>query len=217
MHIKLRYFPQEATVRPQKTPKELAVMNLQKAPSLRELNRQYSPDRNPLIEDNAVITKKRYVRAGRSRDLVDPMTGEVSAVATIHTIEERDDAEFVKVFAAGVQAMYGLTKTGMRVFQAILDEYQNTSMAGGFADSVYLHWFGNGLNGRVLDMGERTFHTGFKELLLNRFLAPRSANLYWVNSALFFKGDRVKFITEYRKKGSGLKAAREPQSQISNP
>lgn len=187
-------------------------MMSKKEPTLRELNRQYSPDRNPLIEDNAVLTKRRYVRTGRSRDLVDPQTGEVSAVATIHTVEERDDAEFVKVFAAGVQAMYGLTKTGMRVFQAVLDEYQNTSMAGGFADSVYLYWFGNGLNGRVLDMGERTFHTGFKELLLNRFLAPRSANLYWVNSSLFFKGDRVKFITEYRKKRVVLEAARDPKT-----
>lgn len=176
-------------------------MDTKKEPTLRALNRQFSPDHNPLVELTTVATKRRYVRTGRSKDLVDPQTGEVSAVATIHTVEERDDAEFVKVFAAGVQAMYGLSKTGMRVFQAILDEYQGTRMAGGFADSVYLHWFGNGLNGRILDMSERTFHTGFKELLLNRFLAPRSANLYWVNPALFFKGDRVKFITEYRRKG----------------
>jgi len=187
-------------------------MEPKKEPTLRELNRQYSPDRNPLLELTTVITKRRYVRTGRSQDLVDPRTGEVSAVATIHTVEERDDAEFVKVFAAGVQAMYGLSKTGMRVFQAILDEYQNTSMSGGFADSVYLHWFGTGLNGRVLDMSERTFHNGFKELLINRFLAPRSANLYWVNSALFFKGDRVKFITEYRKKGALLQASRDPHT-----
>ncbi|SET38040.1 hypothetical protein [Pseudomonas graminis] len=187
-------------------------MTTNKAPTLRELNRQYSPDRNTLIEDNAVITKRRYVRTGRSSDLVNTLRGEVSAVATIHTVEGRDDAEFVKVFAAGVQAMYGLTKTGVRVFQAILDEYQNTSMTGGFADLVYLYWFGNGLNGRVLDMGERTFHTGFKALLLNRFLAPRSANLYWVNSALFSKGDRVKLITEYRKKGVLLEAARDPKT-----
>ncbi|MOA17690.1 hypothetical protein D3C78_1379540 [compost metagenome] len=96
--------------------------------------------------------------------------------------------------------MYDLSRTGMRVFQAILNEYQSTRMSGGFADSIYLHWFDNGLNGRKLGMSERTFQTGFKELLMNRFLWPRSANLYWVNPALFFKGDRVAFIKEYRRK-----------------
>lgn len=173
-----------------------------KEPTLKELNRQYSPDKNPLLEPTLVETKRRYVRAGRGKELVDPLTGEVSAIATIHTVEERDDAEFVKVFAAGVQAMYGLSKTGMRVFQAILDEYQHTKMTGGFSDIVYLHWFDNALNGRSLGMSERTFHTGFKELLLNRFLWPRGPSMYWINPALFFKGDRVAFIKEYRRKGA---------------
>jgi hypothetical protein len=31
-------------------------------------------------------------------------------------VEERDDAEFVKVFAAGVAASYCLSKTAQRVF-----------------------------------------------------------------------------------------------------
>lgn len=171
-----------------------------KGPTLRELNRNFSPDHNPLLASTLVETKRRYVRAGRGKDLVDPLTGEVSAIATIQTVEEKDDAEFVKVFAAGVQAMYGLSKTGMRVFQAILEEYQSTRMTGGFADSIYLSWFDENLNGRKLGMSEATFHRGFKELLLNKFLAPRSPNLYWVNAALFFKGDRVAFIKEYRRK-----------------
>ncbi|PYD02672.1 hypothetical protein DND90_31415 [Pseudomonas syringae pv. maculicola] len=168
--------------------------------SLRELNRQFSPDVNPLIEPTTIATKRRYVRAGKGKDLVDPMTGEVSAVTTIHTVEERDDAEFVKVFAEGVRAMYDLSKTGMRVFQAILNEYQNTRMTGGFADTIYLHWFDKGLNGQDLGMSEATFHRGFKELLLNRFLSPRGPSMYWINPALFFKGDRVALITEYRRK-----------------
>ena len=65
--------------------------------------------------------------------------------------------------------------------------------------------------GRSIGMSEATFHRGFKELLLNRFLAPRSANLYWVNAALFFKGDRVAFVKEYRRKKSS------PQAQQLDP
>jgi len=36
--------------------------------------------------------------------------------------------------------------------------------------------------------------------LAKGFLAPRSPNLFWVNPSLFFKGDRVMFIKEYRRK-----------------
>lgn len=170
------------------------------------MNREYSPDHNPLLEPTTVSVQRRYVRSAKTRELVDPLTGEVSAVATVHMVEEKDGHEFVKVFAEGVRAMYGLSKSGMRVFQAILDEYQATKMSGGYADSVYLHWFGQGLSGRSIGMSEATFHRGMKELLIHRFLAPRSAHLYWVNPALFFRGDRVAFVREYRRRRDATSA-----------
>jgi hypothetical protein len=48
-------------------------------------------------------------------------------------------------------------------------------------------------------MSEYTFKRGLRELLAKGFLSPREPNLYWVNAALFFKGDRVAFIKEYRR------------------
>lgn len=192
-------------------------MSDEKTPSLRVLNRQFSPDFNPLMEPETIAIKQRYVRTSAGRELVDPLTGEVSAVAKIHMVEEKDDQEFVKVFAAGVKAIYGLKKAGYRVFQAILTEYQNTKMQGGFADSVYLHWFDGKLCGRVLDMSERTFQNGLKELLLAGFLAPRSANLYWVNPALFFKGNRVAFVREYRRKRPSGEALSQTRGETPEP
>lgn len=162
-----------------------------------------SPEVNPLIEPNAVPVKRRYVRSGINSELVDTNTGELSAVSMIHTIEEKDDMEFVKVFAAGVAASYDLTKAGQRVFQAVLAEYGNTPMSRGFADAVELFWFGNGLAGRDIGMSEPTFNRGLRELLAKRFLYPRSRTTYWVNPSLFFKGNRVMFIKEYVKKRSG--------------
>lgn len=162
-----------------------------------------SPEINPLIEPNAVPVKRRYVRSGINSELVDTSTGEISAVSMIHTIEEKDDMEFVKVFAAGVAASYDLTKAGQRVFQAVLAEYGNTPMSRGFADAVELFWFGNGLAGRDIGMSEPTFNRGLRELLAKRFLYPRSRTTYWVNPSLFFKGNRVMFIREYVKKRSG--------------
>lgn len=159
-----------------------------------------SPLINPLVEPQQLKTRRRLVRSGRSEDLVNQATGEISGVAAIHQIEERDDAEFVKVFAAGVAATYDLTKTAQRVFQVVLDQYQRTPMSRGYADSVELFWFGSGINGRDAGMSERTWMRGLKELLEKRFLYPKTTSTYWTNPALFFKGDRVLFIKEYRRR-----------------
>lgn len=160
----------------------------------------YSPVVNPLLEPQQITTKRRYVRSGRVEELVNQATGEVSAVTAIHLVEEKDDAEFVKVFAAGVAASYDLTKTAQRVFQVVLDQYQRTPMSKGFADHVNLFWFDNGIDGRSVDMTEATFHRGLRELLDKRFLSPKDSASFWTNPALFFKGDRVMFIKEYRRR-----------------
>jgi hypothetical protein len=159
-----------------------------------------SPLINPLVEPQQLKTKRRLVKSGRSEDLVNPATGEITGVAAIHQIEERDDAEFVKVFAAGVAATYELTKTAQRVFQVVLDQYQRTPMSRGFADAVELYWFGSGIEGRDVGMSESTWARGLRELLDKRFLWPKTSSSFWVNPALFFKGDRVLFIKEYRRK-----------------
>ena len=170
--------------------------------NLRKL--EYSPQLNPFFEPVTVEvkahSKRRYVRTGSGQELVDPATGEVKAVAMIHTVEEKDDEGFVKVFAEGVKAAFGLGRTAARVFQAVLAAYEQEKMTGGFADSVNLFWFDTGINGEAIGMSEYTFHRGLKELIEKGFLRPKMPNQFWVNPALFFKGDRVAFIKEYRRK-----------------
>jgi hypothetical protein len=164
------------------------------------LKLSYSPTINPLITPREITTKRRFVRSGRADEMINSSTGEIVGVSAIHTIEEKDDMEFVKVFAAGVAAGYDLTKTGQRVFQVVLDQYQRTPMNRGFADYVNLFWFGDGIEGRDVGMSQYTFHRGLKELLDKDFLAPKDSVSFWTNPALFFKGDRVMFIKEYRRR-----------------
>jgi len=148
-------------------------------------NLEYSPLVNPLMEPQEIKVQRRYVRTRSSQDLLDPKTGVISGVAAIHTVEERDDAEFVKVFADGVKAAFGLTLTGSRVFQAVLDVYQKTTMKGGYAEAVELFWFGKGINGRELDMSEKTFQRGLKELLAKKLsLSAKSVQLLGKPSAV---------------------------------
>jgi hypothetical protein len=180
------------------TPKQL---------TLKDLRHAYSPTVNPLIEPQQITTKRRYVRSGRADELMNTATGEITAVATIYQVEERDDAEFVKVFAAGVSASYELTKTAQRVFQVVLDQYQRTPMNRGYADYVNLFWFGDGIEGRDVGMSERTFMRGLKELIEKKFIASKDGTGFWTNPALFFKGDRVMFVKEYRRRRMAEHAA----------
>lgn len=162
---------------------------------------KYQPNQNPLISSQEIVLNKKRVRSGlKSKELIDGDTGELQATSVIHLVEEKDDEHFVKIFAAGVAASYELKRTASRVFQAILHEYEKAPMTGGYADTVYLAWFDNGLSGQDIGMSEKTFQRGLKELLELKFIAPRSPNQYWVNPTLFFKGDRAVFIKEYRRK-----------------
>lgn len=161
-----------------------------------------SPIINPLIEPRTIQMNRRLVKTGRAQDLLDPSTGEIIAKSAIHTVEDKDDEEFVKVFAAGIAASYELSRTGQRVFQVVLAQYQKTPMTGGYADSVSLFWFGDGVEGCDVGMSEYTWKRGLRELLDKAFLWPRTASEFWTNPALFFKGNRVIFIKEYRRKSS---------------
>lgn len=188
---------------PQKSAQEMDQKPKPKRSIKRLSHIGYSPQNNPLVSPNVVPVKRKKVRSGlASKELVDPTTGEVTAAAVIHQIEECDSDQFVKVFAAGIAATYELSKTGQRVFQAVLKEYERTPMSGGFADSVNLWWFGDGLSGEDIGMSESTFNRGLWELLDKGFLAPKMPNVFWVNPALFFKGDRVMFVREYRRKSA---------------
>jgi len=180
--------------------------------NIKTLKREYHPDFNPLVDGVVVTTKEKRISSGMRKELIDPMTGEVQQVAMTHQVKMLDDAAFVKVFSEGIRAMYGLSKAGTRVFQVILDEYQKTKMSAGYTDKIYLSWFHDGLNGCDVGMSLRTFNRGIAELIENKFLAPRSPETYWVNPSLFFKGDRVAFINEYRRKTPKLRSLKSDEA-----
>lgn len=161
---------------------------------------KYSPTENPLIEQTNVKTRNRWVRSGRAEMLTSIETGEIKHATMIHQIEETDEAHFVKIFEAGIVAMFGLSRTAHKVFNLVLKRYQATDIAGGYNDCIDLFWFDNKLDGQSIGITEQTFKKGLRELLDKQFLWPRMPHSYWVNPNLFFKGNRVLFIKEYRLK-----------------
>lgn len=172
-----------------------------------------SPDVNPLVTSGMVPIKKKKVRSNLSSEtLINAESGDVVATSVIRSLEEKDDEQFVKIFSAGIAAIYELSKTGQRVFSKILEEYEKEPMTGGFVDTVYLAWFGDGLSGKDIGMSESTFNRGLWELLDKKFIYPNRPNVFWVNPSLFFKGNRVIFIKEYVRKRSLTSPARDPKT-----
>jgi hypothetical protein len=174
-------------------------MKEKRVKDIRNLN--YSPTFNPLIEMQTPIqTKNSLVATKMGSNLVDMDTGEVHDNALIHTLKEVDEEHFVKVFSLGVTKAFELNKTERRVFDKVLEAYGKEDLNGGYADTIYLSFFDNGLNGQAINMSNVTFNRGLKGLLNKGFLSPKTPNTYWVNPSLFFKGDRVRFVTEYKRK-----------------
>jgi hypothetical protein len=175
---------------------EMTTMSPKK--SIRDLKSEYSPNINPLVAGSEIKTKSKRVRVGMT-DTISTETGEVISSVGIMGVEEKAPEHFVKVFADGVAASYDLKPAARRVFLAILREYELMPLTGGYVDSINLPWFGAGLCGNDIGMSKRTFNRGFADLLEKRFISPKTHETYWVNPNLFFKGDRVRFIKEYRR------------------
>jgi len=165
---------------------------------------KYSPDVNPLVSPQSVQVKKKWVRASKAANLTNTETGEVEAVTAIHEIREVDDAQFVKLFAAGVTAMYELSPAATKVFKVVLGLYEKEPMRNGFTDCLALSWVNGGLLGAKVGLSESTFNRGLRELIARRFLSARLPGVYWVNPALICKGNRVILVNEFHRKAQSI-------------
>lgn len=154
-------------------------------------------DENPLVQVSEIKTKQKTVRAIGTGKMVDTITGEIVAGTAVVVRKKVDEEHFVKVFAEGVKASFDLSPSGFKVFQLVLKAAQTGAFG---SDSIYLY-FMDAVQDPDLPISQQTFHRGLKELLAKCFIAASSRpNIYWINPHLFFKGDRVAFVTEYVKR-----------------
>jgi Firmicute plasmid replication protein (RepL) len=157
---------------------------------------------NPLVAVGEIRGKQKTVRVLGTGEMMDTSTGRVLAGTAVVVRKTVDDEHFVKVFAEGVKASFDLSPSGFKVFQLVLKSAQNGAFG---ADSIYLY-FMDAVEDPDLPISQQTFHRGLKELLTKRFIAASNRpNIYWINPHLFFKGDRVAFVTEYVKRSSETK------------
>ncbi len=152
---------------------------------------------NPFWEPTEVkIGKKRVSVAGGMHVSDD---GESVKHGGIHVIEEVDREQFVKLYTKNIRVFFDLKPTTQKVLAYLITQLQESPGA----DSIYLAFVAAQKHFSETDVkiSRASFHRALKELLEKKFIAESDMpNMFWFNPHLFFNGDRMTFIREFRVK-----------------
>ena len=125
--------------------------------------------------------------------------GESVQHSGIHIVTEIDKEEFVKLYTKNMRVFFDLKPTTQKVLQVVLDAVQQSPNA----DCIYMHWLSvdEYLKTHSLGMSKASFHNAMNELINKKFIAKSvEPHKFWINPHLFFNGDRMTFVREYRLK-----------------
>jgi hypothetical protein len=136
--------------------------------------------------------------------LMNSETGEFTDVAEVRRVRVVDSERFVKLFVSQLHVFFDLKPGTVRLMTALIDELSHRKYING--DQIYLNY------SRACDYFEKkgakapakpTFFSAMAEMTEKGFVAPSvDQNLWFINPAIFFNGDRIRFVTELRKKKS---------------
>jgi len=125
-------------------------------------------------------------------------TGEIEGVTEIAQIVEVDESQFIKLFTKDLAIWFDLNRAAMRVFGALLTVVQESAIG---RDMVFFDVRSKALE--AFKISKATFYRGLDELIEKGFIARHlSPGWYFINPAMFFNGDRARFVKEYRMKVS---------------
>jgi predicted transcriptional regulator len=152
---------------------------------------------NPFWESTEVKIGSKKISVSGGMHVSDD--GESIAHSGVHVVREVDENEFMKVYTKNIKSIFDLKPSTQRVLQYLLTELQKTPNA----DAVYLAWIGaeEYFSEQDLNVSRSSFQRSMKELLNKGFLAESTKpSMFWFNPNLFFNGNRMSFVHEYRKK-----------------
>jgi hypothetical protein len=159
----------------------------------------YQPNGEKGIDTTIKVGSKKIVVAAGAN--VDSKTGEITHHSGIHVTNTIDKEEFVKIYTKNIKLIFELKPSTQKVLQYILSQIQSNKDA----DGIYISWFGteNYLSEANIKISRSAFHNALKELLEKQFLAESAEpNMFWFNPHLFFNGNRMIFVNEYKMKQS---------------
>ena len=158
---------------------------------------------NPFVFDKElkIETKTRNLTVRKGTELVNKDTSDEteSYFSNIVQKKEVDKEEFIKLFTSQIKVYFDLTKTAHKIFLIILSLYQKEIGK----DYVLLTCKKAQNVAKTLDfeLSPPIFYRGIKELVEKKIIAKSVDKIvFYINPAIFFNGDRARFVTEVIKK-----------------
>lgn len=158
--------------------------------------------KNPFVSgDNLEIRrKKKWIKIGTGKDvLLDFDTGEMTTTNVV-SVKEVDNEQFVKLFTQNIGLMMGFNAAGIKALGFLIWGVQGIKnrdiiQLDNYTREEFL------LENKELIFSERTMYQGLKQLEEGRIIAKaKKYGFYFINPNFIFNGDRVRFITEIRRK-----------------
>lgn len=165
-------------------------INDTKISSLKELPAYKS---NPFLESLRVpLAPKSNMFVKRDEAIINLSSGNIQEDVLLTGKRKYVDGEhFVKIFVKEMEAIFDLTLPAQKIFTYMLSKVE-------YDDK--LHFDIKDCKASLKYKSESQIFIGIKELMLNRFIAKTSwTNVYWINPKIFYKGDRLVILREYRK------------------
>ena len=151
------------------------------------------------LERGQLRDKATKVIAGNKAMLMDSATGEITGEGAVAFLERQEvDAErFVKIYLAGLDGMFKLTKSGQTVFKLLWLQVQSNPNT----DRVELnHYIAQDYG---MEVTYRMMNRGIKELLEKEFIFnSTTAGMFFYNARFMFNGNRIVTAREYVLKGT---------------
>lgn len=157
---------------------------------------------NPFVNDIGMTkSKKTEVFFTGDKAVVNMKTGEIDADEQIAVARVKyvDSGQFVKLYVNYIHVFFDLSSPAQRVARFVLEQVGRRSIDKGevlLSFNEYEAFYAG-------DKGTSrpTFMRGLQELAAKNLIAKTpNSNIWWINPAMIFNGDRARFITEIRRK-----------------
>lgn len=158
---------------------------------------------NPFVfeKELKIETKTRNLTVRKGTELVSKDNSDESESYLTNIIQRKevDKEEFIKLFTSQIKVYFDLTKTAYKIFLIVLSLYQKEIGK----DYVLLTCKKAQNIAKTLDfeLSSPIFYRGIKELIEKKIIAKSVDKIvFYINPAIFFNGDRARFVTEVIKK-----------------
>jgi len=196
--------PLEGVFIDEKTLKKKRVIDVPGTDLSVSLRKAVKHEKNPFVfddDDKLIIDlptriKKQYYVSMEYDDKTFYQTGELTNEEGGHYIYSKKEIEpekFVKVYTAGISAMYDLTKSGIKAF------HYCTTILVPDSDVIYIY-----IPHMIEFCGwksKKQAYVGLKELIRAEIIAPSFYPGKWfINPRVMFNGNRLMLIQDIRRK-----------------